>query len=72
MDDTVIMGGALFGFLGIPNALYHTTHGVRGVVNLCEEYRGPVRQYQKLGMVKCHHGVEYDFSTCQQENAFSS
>ena len=47
IDDTVLMGGAPFGFCNIPRALYHE-QGVRGVVNMCEEYRGPVRQYRQL------------------------
>ena len=25
-------------------------HKVRSVINLCEEYRGPVNKYKKLGM----------------------
>jgi atypical dual specificity phosphatase len=48
IDDTLIMGGAPFGFAKIPDKLYH--RGVRGVVNLCEEYRGPEASYRRLGM----------------------
>uniref|UniRef100_A0A7S2Y0R4 Tyrosine specific protein phosphatases domain-containing protein n=1 Tax=Fibrocapsa japonica TaxID=94617 RepID=A0A7S2Y0R4_9STRA len=48
IDEVVIMGGAPVGVLGHPEALYR--QGVRGVVNLCEEYRGPVDQYRNLGM----------------------
>lgn len=49
VDDTVILGGAPFGFANYPEKLY-TEYGVRGVVNLCEEYQGPDRQYRKLGI----------------------
>jgi atypical dual specificity phosphatase len=49
IDDTVVMGGAPFSFLGYPQKL-HDKYGVRGVVNFCEEYRGPVRQYKLLGI----------------------
>lgn len=34
-----------------------TTSGmkkVRGVINLCEEYRGPLRKYKELGMEQLH------------------
>jgi atypical dual specificity phosphatase len=72
VDDTVIMGGAPFGFLSLPEKLYHDYKvrtcdlplkrcsqqltqalryiQVRGVVNLCQEYAGPVDKYKKLGM----------------------
>lgn len=51
MDDTVTMGGAPFGFLGFPRDLYEN-RGIRGVINLCDEYPGPARDYQSLGMVE--------------------
>ena len=49
VDDTVLMGGAPFGFIGMPENLYEQ-HGVRGVINLCAEYKGPVQKYKNLGM----------------------
>lgn len=49
IDDTVVMGGAPFGFVDYPDRLYND-FGVRGVINLCEEYRGPLRKYKELGM----------------------
>jgi atypical dual specificity phosphatase len=48
IDETVILGGAPFGFMGLPDQLYE--EGVRGVINMCEEYKGPCRSYKKLGM----------------------
>jgi atypical dual specificity phosphatase len=53
MDDTVVLGGAPFGFLHIPERLYNK-YRVRGVINLCEEYRGPMSQYLRLGMRQLH------------------
>lgn len=50
VDDVVIMGGAPFGFVGLPQTLHEK--GVRGVINLCEEYHGPSRCYQQLGMTE--------------------
>eukprot|EP00980_Cylindrotheca_fusiformis_P004709 scaffold993_cov110-Cylindrotheca_fusiformis.AAC.19 len=49
VDDTVLIGGAPFGFLNYPEKLYEQ-HGVRGVINMCEEYRGPLRKYKDLGI----------------------
>jgi len=49
IDDTVVLGGAPFGWLHLPERLYED-YGVRAVINLCEEYQGPVKQYKRLGM----------------------
>jgi atypical dual specificity phosphatase len=49
VDGAVVIGGAPIGFMGLPERLYEE-YGVRGVVNMCKEYRGPTRQYEKLGM----------------------
>ena len=48
MDDTVIVGVAPVGGQVAPHRLHRM--GVRGVINLCEEFRGPGRQYSRLGM----------------------
>ncbi len=50
IDDTVIMGGAPFAFMNIPQRLYDEPYHVRGIINLCEEYDGPKRQYERLGI----------------------
>lgn len=47
-DTTLILGCAPMGALGHPQALYKL--GVRGVVNMCYEYSGPVTEYEKLGI----------------------
>lgn len=49
IDETILVGGAPFGFLGYPRILKEQ-YGVEGVINMCEEWRGPTRQYKKLGM----------------------
>lgn len=49
IDETVVLGGAPFGFLGYPEKL-RDDYGVKGVINMCEEYRGPIKQYKELGM----------------------
>lgn len=49
IDDSVLLGGAPFGWLNYPQRLYED-HNVRGVINMCEEYQGPVKQYEKLGI----------------------
>jgi Dual specificity phosphatase, catalytic domain len=53
IDETVILGGIPFGFAGFPERLYHDYH-VRAVINLCAEYDGPVKQYQRLGIQQLH------------------
>ena len=49
IDDAVVLGGAPFGFAKIPHKL-HDEYNVRGVINMCEEYRGPTKIYDALGM----------------------
>lgn len=49
VDDVVIMGGAPVGFLNIPERL-SKEYGVKGVINMCAEYKGPLRKYKKLGI----------------------
>lgn len=42
------LGAAPVGFLGHVDDLY--AKGVRGVINMCGEYRGPVADYTRLGI----------------------
>lgn len=44
----LLLGGAPLAVLGHPGRLKR--RGVRGVVNMCSEYRGPRSAYAKLGM----------------------
>lgn len=48
MTETVYLGAAPVGFLGHADDLY--AKGVRGVINMCGEYIGPVDDYKRLGM----------------------
>lgn len=52
IDETVILGVAPI-LPGYPKELYDM--GVRGVVNLCDEYAGPKKAYKELGMK--HHYI---------------
>ncbi len=49
VDNAVVLGGAPFGFLNYPEKL-HSQFRVTGVVNMCEEYQGPVKSYKRLGI----------------------
>lgn len=49
VDNAVVLGGAPFGWCGYPEKLSRQFN-VRGVVNMCEEYRGPVKSYNRLGI----------------------
>ena len=48
LDDTVILGCAPLGILGIPKRLYDLN--VRGVINMCNEFSGPENAYERLGI----------------------
>lgn len=48
VDDTVILGVAPMSLLGHPEQLHKL--GVRGVVNMCDEYGGPLSSYTDLGI----------------------
>ena len=53
IDDTVVMGGLPWGLAGMPDRLSRDFQ-VRGVINMCKEYRGPTEQYERLGIVQLH------------------
>lgn len=48
LDDTLILGCAPFAALGHVKSMYDI--GVRGVVNLCDEYHGPQDAYDSFGI----------------------
>lgn len=52
IDDTVLLGGAPLSFLNMPQYLHK--QNVKGVINMCEEYKGPLKQYAKLGIEQLH------------------
>ena len=49
VDNAVVMGGAPFGWCGYPERLSRQFN-VRGVINMCDEYRGPISSYKRLGI----------------------
>jgi atypical dual specificity phosphatase len=53
VDNAVVIGGAPFGFMRYPEKLARQFN-IRGVVNMCEEYRGPVNSYRRLGIELLH------------------
>ena len=46
--DVAIIGAAPFASLGHVKAMH--AEGVRAVINLCDEYRGPTEEYSNLGI----------------------
>lgn len=48
VDDTLILGCAPMSLLNHPSKLHKL--GIRGVVNMCAEYGGPVSDYSSLGI----------------------
>jgi len=50
IDESTIVGAMPF-YTTVPE-LYEL--GVRGVVNTCDEYSGPTKAYEKLGIVQLH------------------
>ena len=53
VDNAVVIGGAPFGWCGYPEKL-SKQFNVKGVVNMCDEYRGPVSSYERLGIENLH------------------
>jgi len=51
VDDTVVIGGVPF--FKDPERLYEN-YDVRGVINMCEEYVGPMKEYNRLGIEQLH------------------
>ena len=49
VDNAVVLGGAPFGWYGYPEKM-SKRFNVRGVVNMCDEYRGPASSYESLGI----------------------
>lgn len=52
VDETLYLGCAPLDILNHP-AMMHKM-GVRGVVNMCYEYGGPKKSYERLGMKQLH------------------
>mmetsp|Transcript_4206 Transcript_4206/g.6698 ORF Transcript_4206/g.6698 Transcript_4206/m.6698 type:complete len:219 (+) Transcript_4206:69-725(+) len=52
VDDTLFLGCAPMAVMSHPDQMYKL--GVRGVVNMCYEYGGPIAAYERLGMKQLH------------------
>lgn len=52
IDSHVVLGAVPISFMPHINELY--TMGVRAVINLCDEYQGPISLYKKLHIVQLH------------------
>ncbi len=48
IDDVILLGVAPVSILGFPE--YLQAAGVKGVVNMCDEFEGPVKEYNKRGI----------------------
>ena len=67
IDDTVVMGGApLTLFFNYPQKL-KDEYGVKGVINMCEEWKGPTRQYKKLGIEELYLPTIDHFEPSQED-----
>lgn len=49
IDDCVVLGGAPLDFLNLPEKISYD-YGVRAVINMCDEYPGPLKKYKQLGI----------------------
>ncbi|ETW10257.1 hypothetical protein, variant [Aphanomyces invadans] len=52
IDDTVILGAIPIVWMGHVSQM--VSLGVRGVVNVCDEYGGPIATYKKRGIAQLH------------------
>jgi atypical dual specificity phosphatase len=67
IDDTVVMGGApLTMFFNYPQKL-KDEYGVKGVINMCEEWKGPTKQYKKLGIEELYLPTIDHFEPSQED-----
>lgn len=66
IDDTLVLGGAPFGFLGYPKTL-REVYGVEGVINMCREWRGPTKEYQRLGIEELYLPTTDHFEPSEED-----
>lgn len=66
IDDTLVLGGAPFAALDYPRKLKED-YGVEGVINMCEEWRGPLKQYQNLGIEELYLPTTDHFEPSQDD-----
>jgi len=64
VDDHVVIGALPF-YWHVQGL--HQDYGIRGVINTCEEYSGPVRTYNRFGIRQLHLPiVDYSPPTMEQ------
>jgi len=66
IDKSLVMGGAPFAMLDYPRKL-NDDYGVWGVINMCEEWRGPTRHFKKLGMEELYLPTTDHFEPSQED-----
>jgi atypical dual specificity phosphatase len=66
IDKTLVMGGAPFVMLDYPRKL-KDDYGVEGVINMCQEWRGPTRHYKRLGMEELYLPTTDHFEPSQED-----
>jgi atypical dual specificity phosphatase len=66
VDETLVLGGAPFSFMDYPRRL-KDEYGVSGVINMCKEWKGPTRQYKKLGMEELYLPTTDHFEPSQED-----
>jgi len=66
IDDTVVLGGAPFPTLGYPQKL-KDDYNVAGVINMCQEWRGPTRVYKELGIEELYLPTTDHFEPSQED-----
>lgn len=66
IDETLVLGGAPLPLLGYPRKL-REDYGVEGVINMCEEWRGPLGEYEKLGIEELYLPTTDHFEPSQED-----
>ena len=66
IDKTLVMGGAPFAMLNYPQKL-KDDYGVKGVINMCQEWRGPTKQYKNLGIEELYLPTTDHFEPSQED-----
>jgi len=66
IDDTLLLGGAPFAMLDYPRKLKED-YGVEGVINMCEEWKGPLKEYKKLGIEELYLPTTDHFEPSQED-----
>jgi atypical dual specificity phosphatase len=66
LDKTLVMGGCPLAILNYPQKL-KDDYGVKGVINMCQEWRGPTKLYKKLGIEELYLPTTDHFEPSQED-----